>query len=57
MSLPKNGRVSSEPKQQCQYKEYNMLLVEHFMSGLHDHGMIDEILKEVPTLKILQANM
>ena len=35
---------------ECQYKEYNRLLTEQLLKGLHDDGMVNEILKEVTTL-------
>ena len=35
----------------CQYKKHNRLLMEQFISGFNDDGMINEILKEVATLK------
>ena len=31
---------------ECQYKEYDKLLTEQFISGLNDDGRIDEILKD-----------
>ena len=35
----------------CQYKQYERLLKEQFISGLYDDGMIDEILKKVVALE------
>ena len=29
---------------ECQYKEYDRLVTEQFISGINDNGMIDEIL-------------
>ena len=36
---------------ECEYKEYNGLLIEQFINGLHDQGMISETLREVSTLE------
>ena len=42
---------------ECQYKEYDRLLIEQFISGLNDNDMIDEILKEVATLEDIEHAM
>ena len=33
------------------YKEYDRLLMEQFISGIDDNGMMNEIIKEVATLQ------
>ena len=41
---------------ECQYKDYNSLLTDNFISRLNDDGMIDEILKEVAILEDNEDN-
>ena len=38
----------------CQYKEYDGLLTQQFMSGLNGNGMVSEILKDVSTLEDIE---
>ena len=42
---------------ECQYKEYERLLREQFISGLNDSGIISEILNEVAALKDIEDHM
>ena len=44
------GRLRTKAAQ-CQYKEYDRLLIEHFFNGLNDNGMVNKTLKEVAILE------
>ena len=35
---------------ECEYKEYDRLLIKQFRGGLNDEGMLDEIIRDVVTL-------
>ena len=41
----------------CQYKEYNRLLTQQFISWHNDDGMVNEILKEAATLQDIEDAM
>ena len=41
----------------CQYKEYDRLLIEQFISRLNDGGMVEEILEKVATLEDIEDTM
>ena len=47
------GRLRTKDAQ-CQYKEYDKLLMEESISGLNDDGTIGEIPKEVGTIEIIK---
>ena len=50
------GRLWTE-EVECEYKEYDRLLTEQFISGLNDKGMNVEILKESATLADIKDAM
>ena len=39
----------------CQYKEYDRLLTEQFISGFNNNGMINEIVRGVVTLEDIKG--
>ena len=46
------GRLNTKTAK-CQYKEYGHLLIEQFVSGPNDDGMINNIPKEV-AIKVIE---
>ena len=47
------GRLSTK-EAKCEYREYDRLLTEQFISVLSDEGMTDEILREVAMLENIE---